>query len=78
MIIMLVAVLAITVAMLFTRRDAVYAAVILWALAGIGFKHSAVPAIAIPTWITLGLVVLAILIVMFGRKSGQMQNQQAL
>jgi hypothetical protein len=76
--IMLVVVLALTVAMIFTRRDVVFAAVILWALAGIGFKHSAVPEVALPTWITFGLVVLALLIMVLGRKPGQMQNQQAL
>ena len=78
MTIMLVVVLALTVAMIFTRRDVVFAAVILWALAGIGFKHSAVPAVALPTWITFGLVMLALLIMVLGRKPGQMQNQQAL
>lgn len=56
--IILAVVLAIAAAMTFTRRDVGYAAVILWALAGISIKHSAVPTVAIPTWITFGLVAL--------------------
>lgn len=78
MTIMLVAVLVITVAMLFTRRDAVYAAVILWALAGIGFKHGAIPAIAIPTWITFGLVVITLVAAFMRRAPNQMQKQPGL
>jgi len=58
--IVLVAVLAIAAAMNFTRRDVAYALVILWALAGISIKHAAVPAVAIPTWITFGLVVITL------------------
>jgi hypothetical protein len=54
--ILLAAVLAITTLMNFTRRDVAYTLVILWALAGISVKHSSVPAVAIPTWITFGLV----------------------
>jgi len=38
MVIMLAAVLVIAALMSFTRRDIAYAAVILWALAGIGVK----------------------------------------
>jgi hypothetical protein len=56
--IVLAAVLVISVLVNFTRRDAAYALVILWALAGISIKHAAVPAVAIPTWITFGLVAL--------------------
>lgn len=60
MIIVLAAVLVIAGLMNFTRRDAAYAAVILWALAGISIKHAAVPAVAVPTWITFGLVALTL------------------
>jgi hypothetical protein len=74
MIIMLAAVLVIAALMNFTRRDIGYAAVILWALIGIAVKHAAVPAVAVPTWITFGLVALtlalAFLLVKPGRKSG--------
>jgi hypothetical protein len=52
----LAAVLVIATLMNFTRRDVAYAAVILWALAGIAIKFAGVPAVAIPTWITFGLV----------------------
>ena len=60
--IVLVAVLVIAMLMNFTRRDVAYAAVILWALAGISIKFSSVPAVAIPTWITFGLVVITLLL----------------
>jgi hypothetical protein len=58
--IVLAAVLAIAVLMNFTRRDIAYTLVILWALAGIAIKHAAVAEVAIPTWITFGLVALTL------------------
>lgn len=61
----LLAVLVITVLMNFTRRDVAYAAVILWALAGIAIKHAAIAAVAIPTWIIFGLVALTLVVAFF-------------
>jgi hypothetical protein len=60
--IILVAVFVITTLMNFYRRDIAYTAVILWALAGISIKHADVPAVAIPTWITFGLVTLTLVL----------------
>jgi hypothetical protein len=60
--IVLAAVLVIAVLMNFTRRDIAYTAVILWALVGISIKHADVPAVAIPTWITFGLVALTLVL----------------
>jgi hypothetical protein len=54
--IVLVAVFVIATLMNFTRRDIAYTTVILWALAGISIKFAEIPAVAIPTWITFGLV----------------------
>jgi hypothetical protein len=71
MAILLVAVLAITVLVNFTRRDVAYALVILWALAGIAVKFAAVNAVAIPTWITFGLVALTLAGAFFLRAPGQ-------
>jgi len=71
MVIMLAAVLVITALMIFTRRDAAYAMVILWGLAGISIKHAAVPAVAIPTWITFGLVALSLVAILFISKPGR-------
>ncbi len=71
MVIVLAAVLAIAVLMNFTRRDVAYALVILWALAGISVKHAAVPAVAIPTWITFGLVALTLAVAFFLKRPGQ-------
>ncbi len=65
--IILAAVLLIAVLMNFTRRDIGYVAVILWALAGISVKHAAVPAVAIPTWITFALVAATLLIALLTR-----------
>jgi hypothetical protein len=45
--------------------------VILWALAGISIKHVAVAAVAIPTWITFGLVALTLAAAFFQRRPGQ-------
>lgn len=69
--IVLAAVLVIAVMMNFTRRDVAYAAVILWALAGISVKHAAVAAVAVPTWITFGLVALTLAAAFAIQKPGQ-------
>lgn len=68
MVIVLAAVLVIAALMNFTRRDPAYAAVILWALAGISVKHAAVPAVTIPTWITFALVALTLLAALIWKK----------
>jgi hypothetical protein len=60
--IVLLAVLMIAILMNFNRRDVAYAAVILWALAGISIKFANVPAVAIPTWITFGLVAITLVL----------------
>jgi hypothetical protein len=66
--IILAAVVVIAALMNFTRRDVAYALVILWALAGIGVKFAAIPAVAIPTWIAFGLVALTLVIAMVMKK----------
>jgi hypothetical protein len=66
--IVLAAVLVIALLMNFTRRDVAYAAVILWALAGISFKFADVAAVAIPTWIAFGLVALTLAAAFFVHK----------
>lgn len=66
--IVLAAVLVIAALMNFTRRDVAYAAVILWALAGITVRQAAVPAVVIPTWIAFGLVALTLVVAFFWRK----------
>ena len=58
--VVLAAVLVIAALVNFTRRDVAYTAVILWALAGIAVKFAGVAAVAIPTWITFGLVALTL------------------
>ncbi len=73
--IVLAAVLVIAVLMNFTRRDVAYAAVLLWALAGITVKQAAVPAVVIPTWITFGLVALTLVIAFFWRKPARKLGQ---
>ncbi len=69
--IVLAAVLVIAALMNFTRRDVGYTLVLLWALAGIAVKHAAVAAVAIPTWITFGLVALTLAAAFFVRKPAQ-------
>ena len=73
MVIVLAAVLVIAGLVIFTRRDVAYTLVILWALAGIAIKFAAVPAVAIPTWITFGLVALTLLVVILQKKSRKVQ-----
>ena len=56
MVIILAAVLLIAGLMNFLRRDVAYAAVILWALAGIAAKFPQEGIVTIATWVTFGLV----------------------
>lgn len=56
MLIILFAVVVIAGLMSFTRRDIAYAAVILWALAGIGVKFPQQGMVTIGVWIAFGLV----------------------
>lgn len=56
MVIILGAVVVIAGLMNFLRRDVAYAAVLLWALAGIGVKFPAEGVVTASTWITFGLV----------------------
>ena len=72
MTIMLAAVLAIAGLMIFTRRDVAYTLVILWALVGIAVKFNSIAAVAVPTWITFGLVALTLAGSFFLRKPGKM------
>jgi hypothetical protein len=69
--VVLAAVLVIAVLMNFTRRDLAYAAVLLWALAGISVKQASISAVVIPTWITFGLVALTLVAAFYIRKPGQ-------
>jgi hypothetical protein len=66
--IILLAVLVIVALVNFTRRDIGYTLVILWALIGIGLKHAAISSVAIPTWITFGLVALSLVAAFFTKK----------
>lgn len=67
--IILAAVLVIAVLMNFIRRDIGYALVILWAVAGIGIKHSSVTGVAIPSWITFGVVAITLAALLLRRRS---------
>jgi hypothetical protein len=53
------------------QRDIAYLLVILWALAGISIKHAAISAVAIPTWITFGLLALCLGAVVYLLRPGQ-------
>ena len=75
--IVLFAVLAIAVSMIVTRHDVAYTLVILWALAGISVKHAAIPAVAIPTWITFGIVAITLMGILILRKTGQKLEPEA-
>ena len=75
--IVLVAVFVIDTLMNFTRRDIAYTMVILWALAGIAVKFAALPTVAIPTWITFGLVGMTLILAfIFPRRSSSVDPIQ--
>ncbi len=77
MVIVLAAVLAIAGLVIFTRRDVAYTLVLLWALAGIALKFAAIPAVAIPTWITFGLITLMLVAAFVLRRPNQKLAQAA-
>jgi len=58
--IILVVVVLIDVIMNFSRYDVAFTLVILWALAGIGIKHAAVVAVAVPTWVAFAVAALTL------------------
>jgi hypothetical protein len=68
MILVLGAVLLIGALMNFTRGDIAYAAVLLWALAGIAFKHVGTPMVVIPTWIAFAGVVLTLVLALIQQR----------
>lgn len=68
MIVVLALVLGIVATVQFTRRDAAYTAVILWALAGIAIKHAGVGLVAGATWVTFALVALSLGVAMLVRR----------
>ncbi|MDY7078003.1 MAG: TspO/MBR family protein [Chloroflexota bacterium] len=57
-VIMLIAGAVIASAVGFTRGDAAYMLVIVWAFVGIAVKHAATPLVATAAWVTTGVVVL--------------------
>ncbi len=70
MVIMLGAVVVIGGLMNFQRRDVAYAAVLLWALAGIGAKFPAEGIVTVATWITFLLVAATLVAGLLVRRSG--------
>jgi hypothetical protein len=68
MVIILAAVFIIAALMSFTRRDIAYAAVILWALAGIGARFPSAGIVTIATWVTFGLVAVALMATFLGKQ----------
>jgi hypothetical protein len=68
-VIMLAAATGITAAVIFTRLDAAYGLVIVWALAGIAVKHAGTPTVGVAAWAAAGVVVL-LLVGMVGVRGG--------
>jgi hypothetical protein len=71
-VIMLVVATALTAAMLFTRRDAAYALVIIWAFVGIALKQAESRPVSIAAWVLTALIaVLLIAALLVGRSTPQ-------
>jgi hypothetical protein len=62
MVVVLAAVFLIALLMNFTRRDIAYAAVLLWALAGIAVKFPEAGIVTIATWVTFALVAITLVV----------------
>jgi len=69
MVVMLGAVLIISGLMSFLRRDVAYAAVILWALAGIAVKFPQAGIVTIATWVTFVLVATSLIVAFLVKKN---------
>jgi hypothetical protein len=61
MVIILVVVVALAWAMSLRRKDVAYLAVLLWAMAGIGVNFPQAGIVTIATWITFGLIAIALI-----------------
>jgi hypothetical protein len=72
--IMLVVVLVLTIMMIFSRRDLAFLLVIVWALIGIAIKQAAIIQVAIPTWATIGCMILAFLLMALIKRPQQNKN----
>jgi hypothetical protein len=62
-IIMIAAATIVALLMALTRRDIAYLLVLVWALAGIGVKHLAAPAVSAAAWFAAVLIILMIIFV---------------
>jgi hypothetical protein len=67
MVIVLGAVVVISGLMSFLRRDLAYAAVILWALAGIGAKFPQEGIVTVATWVTFALVTASLVVALLAK-----------
>ena len=70
-VVMLGVAVIVAVLMAYTRRDAAYLAVLVWAFAGIAVKFSGVSLVAISAWMATALAALFIVIVLLTNKSAQ-------
>ena len=68
-VIMLLAGVGLSAAMLFSRGDIAYALVIIWAFAGIAIENSATVVVTVSAWIAAGLVALCLAATLILRKS---------
>lgn len=59
-IILLAITIVVALAVIFTRGDIAYSLVILWALVGIGVKHSAVQSIVLTTGVGIAIILIAL------------------
>jgi hypothetical protein len=67
--IMLVVATALAAVVAFTRRDAAYLVVLIWAFAGLGVKQAAAPLVATPAWVAAGLIALLAAAALLARKT---------
>lgn len=70
LVVMLAATVLITTAVLYTRRDLIYALVIIWAVVGVAVRYPQVPAVMLAAWAAAGLLaVLVLAAVLLPRRS---------
>ena len=75
-VIMIAVAVVVALLMLLRHRDVAYLLVLVWAIAGIGMKQAAVPAVSTPAWIATAIVaIFAIAALVMRRPAGDSNTQ---
>ena len=75
--IMIAVAVVVALLMFITRRDVAYLLVLVWAIAGIGVKQAAVPAVSTPAWIATAAVAVMVIASLIVRRPTTLRPRSA-